>query len=54
MTLTYEQLTKKLEELREKYKKSAGTDKKIIEMRGKLLKWALENKQFKNGQGELL
>lgn len=45
---TIEDLEKKIEALREEYKKSPD---KIIEVRGKLLKRALEALKYKHGQG---
>jgi hypothetical protein len=38
-------LEEKLKLLREEYKVSSGVDKKLIEIRGKLLKLALEKKK---------
>lgn len=38
-------LEEKLKKLREEYKISQGVDKKLIEIRGRLLKLALEKKK---------
>ena len=41
-SIDIEDTLKKLEQLRELYKNAAGTNKKILEIRGKLLKIALD------------
>lgn len=43
--MTREEIQEKLEKLREEYRKSTGVDRKLIEIRGKLLKRELLSKE---------
>lgn len=44
MKHTTQELQTKLELLREQYKKSSGVDRKVLEIRGKILKRLLEKR----------
>lgn len=44
MKYTVLELQTKLEQLREKYKNTSGVDRKLIEIRGKLLKKVLDKR----------
>ena len=45
--LLNEDIKREIQDLREKYKQSAGVNRKIIEIRGKALKIALEKRGVK-------
>jgi hypothetical protein len=42
---TLDQLIEERDELRAAYKRTSGSDQKIILMRGKLLTWAIEKRE---------
>lgn len=44
MKYTVTELQNKIEQLREQYKNTSGVDRKLIEIRGKLLKKILEKR----------
>lgn len=47
--MTIPELEVQIEKLREQYRMSSGVNRKILEIRGKCLKIALEKKLKKNG-----
>lgn len=50
---TEKQLQEKIQKLREEYSHSIGVDRKIVEIRGKLLKTTLDNLQKRRPQQKL-
>jgi hypothetical protein len=52
--MTIEEIQKRLDELREKWKVAVGADRIILEKRGKMLKIALEKKLGKTPQQKIV